>query len=202
MSNVRAQVRTSRDAIHEVVKLGLVPLMKEHGFKKSALSFARRRGPLAHFLNVQLSQWNRGTAGQFYLNAGVMFDDICLLRDRKPPALPKYDDCQFLVRLERLNHELPAAVTVDETTNVEALAAWLARTVEETFILPLNAVKSANDFAQTSWPAAIPWSFTAVLQYVLGNLAEARRLVQLQADAFADRGCTFESVASSLHLKF
>lgn len=195
-------MRTSRDAIHELVQLGLVPLMKQHGFKKNALNFARRRGPLGHFLNVQLSPWNRGTAGQFYLNVGVMFDDICVLRDKKPPPLPKYDDCQFLVRLERLSPELPAAITVDESTNIEALAAWLARTVEEAFVLPLDAVTSARDFAETSWPAAVPWSFSPVLQYALGNIAEARRLVQLEADAFADRGCTFESVAGSLRLKF
>jgi hypothetical protein len=185
-----------------LVKFGLVPLMKQHGFKKNALNFARRRGPLAHFLNVQLSQWNRGTAGQFYLNAGVMFDDICLLYAKAPPPLPKYDDCQFMVRLERLNPDLPAAINVDETTNIEALASWLARAVEETFVVPLNAVNSVSDFAQTSWPTAIPWSFNAVLQYVLGNTLEAKRLVQLEAEAFADRGCTFESIANSLRLKF
>lgn len=195
-------MRTSRDAIHEAVKLGLAPLMKRHGFRKNGLSFARRRGPLGHFLDVQLSQWNRGAAGQFYLNAGVMFDDICRLHAKEPPSLPKYDDCHFMVRLERLNPDLPAAVNVDESTNIEALADWLARTVEETFVLPLDTVNSASDFARTSWPAAIPWGFNAVLQYVLGNTSEARRLVQIEAEAFADRGCTFESVADSLRLKF
>jgi hypothetical protein len=195
-------MRTSRNAIHEVIELGLVPLMKQHGFKKSALHFARRRGSLGHYLNVQVSQWNRGTAGQFYLNAGVMFDDMCLLCAKEPPTLPKYDNCQFMVRLERLNPGLPATINVDETTNIEALADWLARTVEATFVVPLDTMNSTRDFARTSWPSAIPWSFNAVLQYVLGNTEEARRLVQLEADTFADRGSTFESVANSLHLKF
>jgi hypothetical protein len=195
-------MRTAREAIQEVVKTGLAPMLKRHGFKKNAFSFGRRRGSVGHYFDVQLSQWNRGSEGGFYLNAGVMFDDICALQGGEPPAIPKYPDCQFMVRLERLNPGLPGLFKVDEETDLNALAAQISEAVERTFVVPLNEVSSAHAFEATGWLSATPWSFPAVYRYVTGNLAEARRLVQLEADAFADRGCTFQSVAAGLHLNF
>jgi len=192
----------ARESIQVIVKTGLVPLFKRHGFKKNAFSFARRQGVVAHYFNLQSSQWNSGPQGHFYLNAGVMFDDMCALQGKQPPLLPKYDDCQFMARLERLDARLPQFFKVDEQTDLEALAARVAEAVERVFVLPLNAVASAQDFAATGWAAAIPWGFPAVLRYLTGDLEEARRLVQLEADTFADRGLTFASVAQSLHLKF
>lgn len=195
-------VRTARESIHEVVKTGLAPMLKRRGFKKDALSFGRRRGAVAHYFNVQLSQWNRGPEGQFYLNAGVMFDDICLLEGKRAPSLPKYDDCHFMVRLERLDPSLPSFFNVDEKTDLKTLAQQVCEVVERTFVAPLEGVSSVQAFETTGWVDLIPWGFPAVFRYVTGNLAQARRLVQLEADTFADRGCTFQSVADALHLKF
>jgi hypothetical protein len=195
-------MQTARESIQAIVATGLAPLFKRHGYKKNAFSFARRQGAVAHYFNLQSSQWNSGARGHFYLNAGVMFDDICALRGKPPPPLPKYDDCQFMARLERLDTSLPQFFNVDEGTDLAALAARVAEAVERVFVLPLSAVSSARDFAATGWAAAIPWGFPAVLHYVTGDLEEARRLVQLEADTFAGRGLTFQSVAQSLHLKF
>jgi len=192
----------AREAIQEVVKLGLAPLFKRHGYKKNALSFTRRRGAVAHYFNVQSSQWNQGAAGQFYLNAGVMFDEICALQGRPPPVLPKYDDCHFMVRLERLNPGLPQFFQVDAGTDLAALAAQLGASVERTYVQPLEAVASLRDFGATGWVGAIPWGFPALYSYLTGDVREARRLVQQEADTFADRGCTFASVAAALHLQF
>ena len=97
----------ARDAISKVVRIGIAPMLKTHGFKKKALSFARRRGSVVHFVNVQLSSWNSGATGSFYLNVGLVFDDLCLHFGKPVPAFAGYDDCQFLVRLEQLNAELP-----------------------------------------------------------------------------------------------
>lgn len=195
-------MRTARESIQEVVKLGLAPMFKRHGFKKSAFSFARRSGAVAHYFNVQSSQWNRGAEGHFYLNAGVMFDAICQLHGKPAPAIPKYDDCHFMIRLERVNPRLPQYFKVDQATDPQALAGQIAGIVESSFVVPLNGVASVHDFAATGWVDAVPWGFPALFHYLTGNLAEARRLVQLEADTFADRGLTFASVAASLHLTF
>lgn len=166
------------------------------------MHFTRRRGTVAHYFNVQLSQWNSGTSGHFYLNAGVMFDALCALRGKEPPEVPKYDDCQFMARLEAIEPSLPQVHTVDEDTDLEALAAWLADAVERAYALPLNAVASIQDFAATGWVGARPWGFPALFSYATGDVEEARRLVRLEAETFADRGCTFDSVAGSYSLRF
>ena len=199
---MNAPAPKAREAIMAVVHAGLAPMFKRHGFKKNALSFTRRRGEVAHFFNLQSSQWNTGTSGHFYLNAGVMFDELCRLRGAEPPALPKYDDCQFMVRLERIDASLPQFFKVDAGTDLAALAAQVADAVERAYVLPLEKVSSLRDFGATGWVGAIPWGFPALYSYLTGDVREARRLVQQEADTFADRGCTFASVAAALHLKF
>jgi hypothetical protein len=194
--------RTARESIREIVKIGLAPMFKRHGFKKEALGFGRRTGTVAHYFNVQLSQWNRGAEGHFYLNAGVMFDDICLLEGKSPPALAKYDDCHFMVRMEQLDPGMPGFFSVDETTDPNTLAQQIGQAVERSFVVPLEKVSCTHAFEATGWVDLIPWGFPAVYRYVTGDVAQAHRLVQLEADTFADRGCTFQSVASALHLKF
>lgn len=140
--------------------------------------------------------------GRFYVNVGVLFDDMFRLRGAEPPALPKYGDCDFMVRWENLNPQLPPSIKVDETTQPEVLSAWLSQQIEQFVVVPLNSVSSTHDFGRTGWVSAIPWGFPAKFHFLLGEIKEARRLVQLEASAFADRGCTFESVAKSLHLAF
>lgn len=195
-------MQSARDLIEEAVKLGPAPMLQRHGFKKSAFNFGRRQGSVAHFLNLQLSQWNQGIDGRFYVNAGVLFDDMHRLRGIEPPLLPKYGDCDFMVRWEALDPQLPASVKVDADTEPKALAEWLAHRLESVLVLPLNAVSSTQDFGRTGWVNAVHWDFPARYHFVVGNTEEARRLVQLQADTFADRGCTFESVAANLRLTF
>lgn len=193
-------MRSARDVIAEVVKTGIAPMLKQLGFKKSTFNFGRRQGSVAHFLNVQMSSWNQGVVGGFYINVGVMFDEMHRLRGAEPPELPKHLDCDFMVRWERLDSQLPSFVEVNENTDPQVLSEWLMRQIKDVFVKPLDAVSSTRDFGQTGWVTAVPWGFPAKFHYVVGDIAEARRLVQLEANTFADRGCTFESVAASLNL--
>jgi hypothetical protein len=192
----------ARDAIGAVVKNALAPMFKRHGFRKDGLHFTRRAGSVAHYFNVQLSQWNGGASGHFYLNAGVMFDALCKLRGKAPPQVPKYDDCQFMARLEAIDPSLPQFYSVEAGTDLEALAARVGEAVERAYVLPLNAVASIEDFAATGWVGVIPWGFPALYSYATGDVEGARRLVQREADAFADRGLSFDSVAAGYGLRF
>lgn len=192
----------ARELIQEAIRLGLAPMLKKHGFKKKGLNFARRCGTVGHFLNVQLSSWNSGSQGYFYLNAGLMFDDVSTHFGKEPPQLPKYDDCNFMVRLDRLNDRIPQQFSVDESTNLDELAKVVANSVEQTYVIPLEGVVSLGCLANTGWVEAIPWGFPALFHFLTGDKEEARRLVQLEADTFAVRGVTVESVAQCLHLSF
>jgi hypothetical protein len=177
-------------------------MLKAHGFKKRAFNFARRNGAVTAFVNVQLSSWNRGPAGSFYLNVGLVFDELCQHFGKPAPEFPGYDDCQFLVRIDKLNPALPQQFAVGASTDLQILASGIADDLEQTFVAPLAAVDSLRSFGATDWVEVVPWGFPALFHYATGNMQEARRLVQLEADHFADRGLTFESVAEGLRLSF
>ena len=195
-------MRSVRESTQEIVKLGIAPMFKRHGFRKTGFNFSRRRGTVEHHFNVQLSQWNQGPEGHFYLNAGVLFDDLRRLSGKDSLVATRCHDCEFCVRLEQIDPLLPRQFDLDENTDLNSLAAWLAERVETSFVVPLNAVSSTQEFLVTGWVDKIPLGFPAVFQYVIGNRAKARCLVELQAQAFADRGCTFKSIADRLHLEF
>lgn len=190
-----------RKTTNEIVKIGLAPMFKKHGFKKSGLNFLRRRGTVEHHFNVQLSQWNQGPNGHFYLNAGVMFDDLLRLRGQEPPKSVKYYHCQFRIRMDALDPQL-RQIDIDQNTDVPSVAAGLAERIETLFVVPLNTVGSTKDFLATGWVDKVPWEFPAMFHYVLGNKTEARRIIELMARTFADRGCTFQSLAKDMNLVF
>jgi len=86
--------------IDEVVKLGLAPLLKERGFRKSSRDFQRRVDENWQIVNVQASQGNVGTAGKFTLNLGVYLPLVSKTRPILSPG--------FLFRRSttvRLEHE-------------------------------------------------------------------------------------------------
>ena len=195
-------MRSVRETIQEIVKLGLAPMFKRHGFKKTAFNFSRRHGTVEHYFNVQLSQWNQGSTGEFYLNAGVMFDDIKRHFGKEIPKAPKIYDCDFHIRLQAIDPQLPRQLKIDENTDVESAAKWFTERIETSFVVPLNNVSSIQEFLSTGWVNKVPWGFPAIFNYIVGNKAEARRLVELQAHTFADRGCTFTSVANAMNLVF
>jgi hypothetical protein len=195
-------VTEARESIGELVKLAIAPMLKSRGFKKSGFNFARRNGSVTHFVNVQLSSWNGGSAGSFYLNVGVAFDEIARHLGKQPRESPRCGDCQFLVRIEQLNPKLPQQFVVDETVDLRVLGSSIALSLDETFVSRLTDVDSLRSFGRTGWVDVVPWGFPALFHYLSGNLPEARRLVQREAERFADRGLTFESVAKGLRLRF
>lgn len=85
----------AREIVHSIVQHRLALELKREGFRKSQLTFARRRGTTSHLVQIQLSSWNSGSRGAFYINLGVMFDEMRFYYGRNAPAIPKYDDCDF-----------------------------------------------------------------------------------------------------------
>lgn len=194
---------SSRDIAYSIVRIGLAPMLKRNGFRKTGLRFTRRSGTVTHCLDVdvQLPEQECGGSSRLRLNGCVMFDDFLRLRGRDSPTLPKSDDCDFNLDLGLLDDALSLLI-VDDGTNVKNMAKWLSCRVEQSFVVPLNRVSCTRDFAATGWVDKNPRRFQAVFQYLIGNIEEARRLVQQEADAFADLGCTFGALARELRLSF
>jgi hypothetical protein len=184
----------ARDMVAAIVEHGLAPALKRGGFRKQQLNFARRRGSVAHFLQVQLSSWNQGSAGAFYVNVGVMFDQMREHFGSVAVDIPKHDDCQFMVRLEQLFPEAPVQWTVDAGTDVAAVSDKLVSCVLRGVVEPLNQVSSLAEFQHLGWLHAVPWGFPAYYYYLLGDLEQARELVKAEAECFAHRGVTYDGL--------
>ena len=187
----------ARDTIVAIVQHGLAPALKHEGFRKQQLNFARRRGSVAHFVQVQLSSWNQGPSGAFYVNIGVMFDEMRKHFVRDVPDLPKYDDCDFMVRLEKLIPDAPMQWLVDADTDVATVSGELVDCVLQGVVQPLESVDSLAEFQRVGWLHAVPWGFPAHFHYLAGDLEEASQLVKAEADYFADRGVTYDGLVQS-----
>lgn len=183
----------ARDLIRSIVDRDLAPGLKRAGFKKSGFTFTRRVGSTGQFLQIQLSRWNQGGAGLFYVNVGVMFDQM-RTGHVPAPVHPRYDDCQFMVRLEQLVPGAPPHWSVDGNTRVQDVSALLTTHVLHQVVEPLNGISSLADFEGTGWVTAIPWGFPAQYAYALHRDSEVEALLASQAAYFADRGVTRESL--------
>ncbi|MBN8726992.1 MAG: DUF4304 domain-containing protein [Xanthomonadales bacterium] len=150
----------ARDIIRSIVGGDLAAALKSAGFRKSGLTFTRRTGSTGQLIQIQLSSWSHGSSGTFFVNVAVMFDDMCA-KDRTPPVQPKYDDCQFMARLERIVPEAPAHWGVDAQTSSDEVSRLLTNYLVKSVIEPLDQVASLADFERTGWVKAIPWSFPA-----------------------------------------
>ena len=186
----------ARDIIQSIVGGDLAVALKSAGFRRSGLTFTRRTGSTGQLTQIQLSSWNHGSSGTFFVNVGVMFDDMCA-KDRAPPIQPKYDDCQFMARLERIVPESPAHWGVDAQTSSDEVSRLLTNYLVKLVIEPLDKVVSLADFERTGWVKAIPWSFPALYAYSLHRDNEAELLVREQAEFFKDRGVTRDSLIKS-----
>lgn len=182
----------AKEIIQSIVSCDLAPALKLAGFKKAGLTFTRRLGSTGHFIQIQLSSWNQGSIGSFYVNVGVMFDQMGQV-EAIPHVLPKYDDCQFMTRLETLVPDAPVQWPVDSDTSVQEVSKQLAARMKE-IVETLDGVKTLADFEGTGWVKVIPWSFPARYAYALGHDDEAASLVANEAACFADRGVTRESL--------
>lgn len=89
--------------IDEVLKLGLTPLMKEQGFRKTGRDYRRRVNDNWDILNVQSSQGNVGPNGKFTINLGVYLPAISnLVSSYSPESAPKEYECTIRVRIGSL----------------------------------------------------------------------------------------------------
>jgi hypothetical protein len=183
----------ARVIIEQIAAVEVVPLMRAAGFAKKRLSFHRSRGETLQVLEVQLSSWNLGSDGQFYVNVGVLFHQLYALQGRVVPPRPTPSQCDFQVRLNCLFPDAPAEWSVNSQTDIEATGKALGSYARRV-ISTLNDVDSAEAFLKTGWDRAMPWGFPARLRYITGACHEAKQLLEQEAAFFADRGVTYATL--------
>lgn len=95
--------------IDEVIKLGVAPLLKQHGFRKTGRNFHKAVGEMYQVANVQSTRLNSSDRGRFTINLGVYCERvntiaepsmvkrppnevICTVRARIGHLMPRQDD--------------------------------------------------------------------------------------------------------------
>ncbi|MFT3894066.1 MAG: DUF4304 domain-containing protein [Anaerolineales bacterium] len=67
------------EKIDYIIKVGIQPILKREGFKKSSRTFRRSRAGCVQIINIQGSWTNYGDSGQFTINLGVYYPEAAKL---------------------------------------------------------------------------------------------------------------------------
>ncbi|WP_052707869.1 DUF4304 domain-containing protein [Vibrio neptunius] len=149
--------------IDAVIKMELVPFLKQSGFKKKGRNFYREHDNRIEVINIQSSQWNNGQAGRFTLNIGIYFPEIAKLAESpKFIGLPKEYDCTLRERIGLLTSENKDIWwEVDSQSELSLVGSDLATKARQ-FCLPwldkmsdLNNVKVSAVNSRNSLLAAV-----------------------------------------------
>lgn len=164
--------------IDEIVKLGLAPLLKEHGFKKKARNFYREHEDRIDLINVQASQFNAGAEGQFTVNVGVYFPAISAITDALPvKGMPKEYDCTARERIGLLSSDnRDTWWSVDDSVDTNNMAAELASSVES-LCLPWLAKMAYLENLKLEDEKKIPF-IAAGISLHQGNRSEAKAYLE------------------------
>src|SRR5262245_66669560 len=74
----------TNDMMKDVV-LAFAPALKSAGYRKQGARFRHDASPsVVRLVNIQSSQWNVGSEGEFTVNLGVYHRDLATLHDAMP----------------------------------------------------------------------------------------------------------------------
>jgi hypothetical protein len=119
-------------ATHDMMKpvvAAFAPTLKSAGFRKQGARFRRQVSPtVIQLANIQSSQWNIGSDGEFTVNLGVYHRDLAALDDASPVVeSPLVQHC---IVQERLGFLMPVGRdfwwSINTTTDLVALGAEVA----------------------------------------------------------------------------
>ncbi len=164
--------------IDEIIKVGLAPLLKAHGFKKKARNFYREHEDRIDLINVQASQFNAGAEGQFTVNVGVHFPAISAITDAPSiKGMPKEYDCTARERIGLLSSaNKDTWWSVDNNVDINNIAAELASSVES-LCLPWLANMANLEHLKVEAAKKIPFVAAGISLYQ-GNKSEAKAYLE------------------------
>lgn len=155
---------------------GIVPLLKQAGFRKNSTHFWKKDGEALQVINIQSSSWNNSAFGRFTLNIGVHFAEVAAMlpKNASMPDPPKEYCC--LIR-RRVGMLMPAGGDhwwkVAPETDADAVATELSGVLRE-YVFPwlekLQTISAAAD-EMAPWPQA-------AARIILGDSERAAQLVQ------------------------
>lgn len=133
--------------IDTIIRGGLAPLLRDHGFKKKGRNFYREHDDRVELINVQASQWNEGCEGEFTVNFGVYYPAISAILDASAiQGMPKERDCTARQRIGLISEERKDIWwPVTATSDNQYIAEDLAIKVEMLCLPWLNTMSNLNE---------------------------------------------------------
>jgi hypothetical protein len=112
--------------IDKVIKLGLVDLLKLHGFRKTGRNWHRSEGENWLIVNVQASSANVAAGGKFTINLGVYLTAVEHLAGQVATVgKPTESQATVRERLGALAHGNDSWWTVEQNSDLNAIASDL-----------------------------------------------------------------------------
>lgn len=167
--------------IDEVIKLGIAPMLKQHGFRKRGRNFHRLVGEMYQAVNIQSTRLNSGSRGRFTVNLGVYCERVNAIAD---PSMVKQPPTEVICTVRaRIGTLMPRQDdkwwTVSPQTDMRALAGRVAKHVEEYGLPWMDAASSLKGLrAASNFLNANALKFGVALEFVRGDMTEARRLLK------------------------
>jgi hypothetical protein len=156
-----------RVIIEQIVKNSVAGIARSAGFKKSRLNFFRRKGSVIQVINIQLSCYNRGSEGQFYVNVAFAFDEFRHYISKPIDETPLEYECDFRERLEYLIPDTPHIWKITSQVDKDAMAQALSQRIN-TILIFLNQIDSLSSFLeialQNKW-FALPGEYETLASF-------------------------------------
>jgi hypothetical protein len=181
----------ARDAIDSIINASVAKVAREAGFKKSHLNFFRRKGAVVQVINIQLSRWNRGDEGVFYVNIALAFDELRTHEATPITETPKEYECDFRRRLEHLVPDVPFAWKISPQADGKLLAEALLQGVSVAlgFLDNIDSLSSFLKIALKENRFALPgeYDLLARLHDAIGNVEAAEEYRELFKEFLRNR---------------
>jgi hypothetical protein len=180
-----------RKVIESIINTSVAIAARAAGFKKSRMNFFRRKGTVVQVINIQLSQWNYGDKGDFYVNIALAFDELRAHETVQIIETPKEYECDFRKRLEYLVPGTPYKWEVFPQADSESIAQSLFQSISVVISL-LNEIDSLSSFLKVALAEewfALPgeYNLLARLHDTLGNAEDGEKYRQLYTEFLHNR---------------
>jgi hypothetical protein len=166
----------TKDMMKEVVA-AFAPTLKAAGYRKQGARFSQNVSPkITRLVNIQSSQWNMGSEGQFTANLGVYYRDLAELHDACPVvASPLVQHC---VIQERLGLLMPAGKdiwwSINRKTDLAAMGSEVASAWEK-YGKPWLDLNSTLEGTRGFLLARKLYFLAAMASFALGELDETHK---------------------------
>jgi hypothetical protein len=178
----------SEDLLQRLVNEAVVVHTKPGGFKKSGLSFHRRRGEAVQVINIQVSQGSSWDEKKFYVNVGWAFDSVC--NSLGVPVLEKVKEYECDARggrdrWESLVPNVPAAMSTncDPSELIRTMSAGMTALIAD-----LDTIDAIQKYRRHRWFGRFkPAEMRCVIFYLLEDDTAAWNEVLELTKLFRDR---------------